>query len=242
MSDDGATLALDEALSGVATASRGAALLHARGEAPDLDTAAELPLARAAAVALDELRTRAGPVLGTVVDCPGCRTSLDVPLMLGDLAATTDPAPSTEVRVPGAVVRAPTTADVLAALSAPDPGEALSRRCVRWDSEATVGATMQEPVRDPDVLAAVEQTAERLAGAADTSVHLDCPACGAEVTAAVDLVELLTDRVADDATRVIAVVAELASVYGWSEREVLALPDARRAAYLEQARHGARFR
>jgi len=47
---------------------------------------------------------------------------------------------------------------------------------------------------------------------------------------------LLTDRVADQAQRVFLDVADLASAYGWSEPQILALPEPRRRAYLELAR------
>ncbi|GAB3170308.1 hypothetical protein GCM10027059_36520 [Myceligenerans halotolerans] len=232
MSDDGATLALAEALSAAAPETRGAALLHARGEAPDLGAAAALPLARVAVAALDELRARVGPVLATVMTCPGCSASLDVPLMLDLLADTASAAATDEVRVTGGVVRAPTTADLLAAATSTDPAAALRDRCVHWEPGAVVD--------DPGTLMEVEAAAERLVGAADTTARLHCPACGAEAGVAVDLVALLTDHLVDEAQHVIAVVTELAAAYGWTEAEILSLPESRRAAYLEHARSGVR--
>ena len=62
-----------------------------------------------------------------------------------------------------------------------------------------------------------------------------CPECGAEVLADVDVVLLLTERLTDEAHSVLADVAALAAAFGWSERDVLALPPVRLAAYLKLA-------
>ena len=67
-------------------------------------------------------------------------------------------------------------------------------------------------------------------------MRTQCPDCGASTTADVDVTGLLTDRVADQAQRVFLDVADLASAYGWSEPQILALPEPRRRAYLELAR------
>lgn len=229
MSGDGAVLALAEALSQSPPALRGATLLVEVGQAADVDAASTITLARAGAVALDLLRDSAGPVLATVLTCPGCAEPLDVPLVLDELAATTA-VPDEEVRVDGAVVRAPTTADLVAASSAPDPSRALRDRCVRWESDLSAD-------RRDAALAQVDEVAERLTGAAGISLRLECPACGAPVSADVDLVALLDDRLQGDARRIVAEVATLAAAFGWSEADVLALPARRRAAYLDAARN-----
>jgi hypothetical protein len=229
----GETLALWEALASTSPVARGAAVLVALGAAEGLTDAVRMPLATAARAALGELRERAGPEVQTVLPCPQCAAMLDVPLALDDLLAVTeDPSGTHRVTVDGAVVRCPTTEDLLVALASGQPSVTLRERCVTWP--AGVDATTLDPaVRDR-----VGAAAEELAGASALAVRLSCPDCGGEVTAEVDPVALLADRVSDEVRDLLGDVAELAAAFGWSETEVLQLSDARRRAYLDLARQG----
>ncbi|WP_273652333.1 hypothetical protein [Cellulomonas fimi] len=234
--DAGATLALWEALDEVHPAARGAVVLVARGRVADLPDACAVPLRDAAAEALAELRARCGPVLATVLTCPGCGELLDVDLDLDALAGPggpdVGPAAAASVAVPtpsgAVVVRAPTTSDVLAALADPDPARALRERCEAWPP----GADRDEPA----VRAAVERAADALAGVAASTVRTACPACGADAAAQLDVVALLAARVRDDARDLLVDVADLARAYGWSQDAILALSPARRATYLDLVR------
>lgn len=232
----GETLALWEALSSTTSVARGASVLVALGAADGLADAVRMPLATAARAALGELRERAGPQVQTVLTCPDCGAVLDVPLRLDDLLDATGDVPEGAaaclVTVDGVVVRGPTTEDLLVALASADPSAALRDRCVTWP--AGVDATTP----DPAVRERVSAAAEQLAGASALAVRLDCPDCGGEVAAEVDAVALLADRVADEVRDLLSDVAELAMAFGWSEADVLQLPDARRHAYLDLARRG----
>ncbi|GEL97438.1 hypothetical protein [Cellulomonas terrae] len=230
-----ATLTLWEALTSTVPAARGAVVLTARGAAPDVASACDEPLAASAAAALDELRERSGPTLATVLECPACSEVLDVPLDLQALASSarsvdeeTDPP---ERRVPwGAgevVVRAPTTTDLLDALTAPDPARHLRERCETWPPGAHT---------TDDVLDEVARAADDLTGLAGATVRSTCPGCDHDVTADVDVVDLLTARVTDQARALLTEVAELAAAYGWSQDAVLAMSPVRRRAYLDLAR------
>jgi hypothetical protein len=220
-----ATLELWEALTATTPPARGATVLVARGLAPDAVAAYELPLAAGAREALAELRARTGPELDTVLACPVCEALLDVPLPLDGVLAGSDVDETTQ-RVGGVELRAPTTADVLAALDTPDPAATLRARCETWPAGT-------DPEDDPDLAARVAAAAERLAGAAGVSVRLDCPRCESDVLADVDVVRLLTERVTEQAHAVLTDVATLAVAFGWSEQEVLALSPARFRAYLD---------
>ncbi|MGW5363820.1 hypothetical protein [Actinopolymorpha pittospori] len=223
-----ATLDLWESLTATALPARGAAVVVARGVAPDLDAACDLPLAVAAREALAELRERVGPALDTALSCPVCEALLDVPLDLDEVLAGSEVL-ADGMRVDGVLVRGPTTADVLAALDSADPAATLRARCVTWP-EGTV------PYADAELTARVAAAAEQLAGSAGVSVRLDCPECGGDVLADVDVVRLVTERVTEQAQAVLADVAVLAAVFGWSEREVLEMSPARLRVYLGLAR------
>lgn len=63
------------------------------------------------------------------------------------------------------------------------------------------------------------------------SVHAPCPACGTAQDVAVDLEGLVLARLAARQQALLHEVHQLASHYGWTEAQVLAVPPARRAAY-----------
>jgi hypothetical protein len=233
----GESLALWEALASTTPVAHGAMVLVALGAADGLADAVRMPLATAARAALRELRERAGPQVQTVLTCPDCAATLDVPLILDDLLAATGDAPATAGGVTvdgveGVVVRGPTTEDLLVALASPQPSAALRDRCVTWP--AGIDAT----TLDPAVQERVSAAAEELAGASALAVRLRCPDCGRDVAAEVDAVALLADRVSTEVRDLLADVAELATAFGWSEAEVLQLSDVRRRAYLDLARGG----
>ncbi|HOM11711.1 MAG TPA: hypothetical protein PLB41_00155 [Rubrivivax sp.] len=64
-------------------------------------------------------------------------------------------------------------------------------------------------------------------------VACSCPSCGAEAEPEVDLEGLALQRLAVRQRGLLHEVHALASHYGWTEAEVLAVPPARRARYLE---------
>ena len=231
MTSAAGTLELWDALAAAPQAARGAVVLVARGLSADLASACERPLAEASAAALDELRERGGSTLDTVIACPRCAALMEVPLEL-DLFAD-DPFAGESVVGDGGdvVVRAPTTTDLLEALATDDPAATLRERCVAWPTGA-----------DDDLRAradhAVDAAVERAVGAAGATIRVECPDCGATVSADVDVVRLLVDRVTEHAQTVLAEVAALARAYGWTESEILSIPEARRRVYLALARGG----
>jgi hypothetical protein len=64
------------------------------------------------------------------------------------------------------------------------------------------------------------------------SVSCTCPTCGADCDVPVDLESLALQQLAARQKRVLREVHLLASRYGWTEEEVLAVPSQRRARYL----------
>jgi len=66
----------------------------------------------------------------------------------------------------------------------------------------------------------------------DFAVACRCPACGAENEVSVDLEAMALRKLHVRQKRLLAEVHRLASHYGWSESEVLAVPAQRRARYL----------
>ena len=79
------------------------------------------------------------------------------------------------------------------------------------------------------------ETLEALDPAADTVVEADCPQCGAAQELRLDPAAFVWEELAARAPRILRDVADLARIYHWSEREILAMPASRRAFYLAAA-------
>ena len=69
----------------------------------------------------------------------------------------------------------------------------------------------------------------------DFALDLRCPACGHAWTTSFDITGYLWEEIDARARRLLDEVHVLARAYGWPEREILGLTEARRAAYLERA-------
>jgi hypothetical protein len=85
----------------------------------------------------------------------------------------------------------------------------------------------------------IEKVGQSLATAdpmAETRVALTCPACDHAWNDSIDVASFIWAELEARARRLLWEVHSLASAYGWSESETLALSAARRAIYLEMVR------
>jgi hypothetical protein len=90
--------------------------------------------------------------------------------------------------------------------------------------------------RIPDeVIAALETAITTTVAAADPlaeiEIELNCPECAASWSAPFDIVSFLWNELDDWASRILGQVHVLASSYGWSESEIVALSPQRRQYY-----------
>lgn len=94
----------------------------------------------------------------------------------------------------------------------------------------------QEMVADslPDeVIQAVLERMEQADPQANVQLELLCPACSHTWQAAFDIVSFLWREINAWSVRVLRDIHTLASAYGWSEADILAMSPMRRQAYLE---------
>jgi hypothetical protein len=68
---------------------------------------------------------------------------------------------------------------------------------------------------------------------ASIDVVVQCPSCTNRWCEVLDVIGMLWAELSAASQRLLAEVAQLAMSFGWSEQEVLALPDSRRQKYLE---------
>jgi hypothetical protein len=180
--------------------------------------------------------------------CAGCGEELefavDIRQLLTDEAAAGVPGEPIEVALDEWNVRfrLPTPADLLA-VGQSAPAQARSLLMERCVVSVTQDAASRSTVTaaPADLPAKVqERLAEAVAEAdpdADLRLDAPCPACGHHTSAVVDAASFLWAELDAWARGTLVEVHLLASTYGWTEPEVLALSPRRRRHYLELAGH-----
>ncbi len=157
-----------------------------------------------------------------------CGEVFEFDLPLRSLPAGTVDAGPIGVRLDGdraVTLRLPTGED-LRQWSAARP---VSRaEAVRLMLDSLVVAGQAEPDDEPVVSASIAATDPLVA----LTVACRCPACDAPNEVAVDLETLVLRRLEARQRALLREVHRLASHYGWTESEVLAVPPSRRAGYL----------
>jgi rubredoxin len=163
--------------------------------------------------------------------CSACGTTYDLtldPAELGFAAVTPWPAPEPrEVTLAGqALSLRPVSVDDLIAVEAvADPDAAAALLAERVGGRAAAGLAIED----------LSEALEALDPLADVWVGCECPECGARQSMAFDPVAFVAREIDGLVLRLLRDVADIARVFHWSERDILALPDHRRAFYLAEA-------
>ncbi|MCE2945590.1 MAG: hypothetical protein ACK515_23245 [bacterium] len=223
--DDTALLDLWEAGSNCQGLDRALLLLRGTGAArPDEDLSA-LPIGERDVRLLRERMRRFGTHCEATVDCPVCGERLAFPLDLDALSASLVPAArDVVVACSSGSYRLPNSQDIAAALGQPRPRLALALRC-RLHGDTPI---------DEAALDELDTAMAATDPAALVDIALACQACGVAFTASFDIAGTFWSDVSRQARQVLDEVHLLASAYGWSEHEVLAVPQARRRHYLRR--------
>lgn len=184
------------------------------------------------------LRPSRGAALDVCVDCPGCGERLELSLDAERLfPVEAAPEGAWEARGGGVRMRfrLPDSRDLAAAArcaSVDDARRLLAARCV---TEAVDGDGAPVHALPDEAVAALAERMDQVAPATDVSLSLACPACGTAWDAPLDVPSFVWAEVGARARRLLREVDVLARAYHWSEAAILALPPARRRAYLELA-------
>jgi hypothetical protein len=179
-----------------------------------------------------------GRRLDCETSCASCNTRLELTIDAAELSVAHGP------MAPGALAiesdgvsvrfRLPDSTDIAACRDAPgDPADELLARCVEVvaPADGTMAvAALPRPLRD-----AVTARMAMLDPHAEMLLDLECPECGVRSQATFDPAAYFMEEIDARAAGLLREVHVLASAYGWSEAEVLALGAARRRRYLELA-------
>jgi hypothetical protein len=218
---------------------RAAALLAAADPEPTGLEIEALSIGRSDARLLALRESVFGRVMPCLVTCPSCAERLELSLDTADLRVSGTDQPldgplMLEVAGYEVEVRAPTLRDLAVVEGSTDTADARMRlldRCIV--SARHEGRGLPTSALPDSVTAAAAERIARADPQADCRLELTCPACSHRWTAPFDIVSYLWAEVHAWAQRVFRDVHRLASTYGWSEAEVLALSPTRRQIYLE---------
>jgi hypothetical protein len=180
--------------------------------------------------ALADFRTRCfGPDLHAWASCIQCAERLEF-AMDGRLLAAVESNNDTlaQVVVDGVVFRLPTSRDLAAATQETDARFASVRLLQNCCAEEAASRIWSEGEMD--------QIGEAMAQAdplAEIRLTLHCPQCAHEWDECLDLAAFVWAEIDAEGRRLLLQIHSLASTYGWSEAQILALSENRRALYLE---------
>jgi hypothetical protein len=234
--DVGGLLGLWDRAAGLGPVDRALALAAAAGEDPAV--LRRRPVGQVNGIVLGLRETLLGPDLAATAACPACAARVEFALDVRDLRAV-GPAPGPANVAAGGYTaswRPPEPDDLLAVAASSDPAGDLRRRCL------SANGPDGDPV-DPATLPAglLDEIEAAMAGAdplAEVLVTVACPGCGTAFDADVDPGAFVWTELDARARRLLHEVDVLARAYGWTEPEVLALSEARRAAYLRLVMDG----
>jgi hypothetical protein len=191
---------------------------------------ADLPLGQRNAALLRLRQATFGPEIRAYLDCPGCGERMELALQVDMfLAPESEAFKGGEFETDGFRLRVPTSRDLAALLGHEDVTSAatdlLERCCIARPEGAP--APSLHGLRDK-----IENGLEALDPCANIELSLVCRDCAHAWAAPFDVAAVLWDEVEARARALLATVHTLACAYGWSEGDVLALSEQRRAAYL----------
>ncbi|MEV0369958.1 hypothetical protein AB0I10_09060 [Streptomyces sp. NPDC050636] len=230
---------------GLAQQGGGRALLLHRAARPGAGTDALLsvPLGERAADLFALRRALFGDRMQVKIDCadPDCGEAMEFELDAADMGARPRlPEGGLRVAEGDWVVRfrLPGPADLAAvasrAIDAEDARRLLGARCALSAQRGGRAASDEELAQLPEpVLKRFAEAAEEADPAAEMTLNIACPECGAATPAELDIAAYLWTELDAWARDVLLDVHLLASAYGWSEPQILALSPLRRRYYLE---------
>jgi hypothetical protein len=189
---------------------------------------ADQPLGRRNLALLRLQASWLGDSMNAAVDCPSCGERLEFSLSARALLA--NPGRDVDsVEVERVRVRLPTTRDLSSIVREANADAAARKLCLSLVDATQLGET--------DVLALaprIEAALDEADPCADVALELACPACPGTWTSSFDIPGYLWEEVEARSRQLLDEVHVLANAYSWAEHAILAMSEARRAAYLER--------
>jgi len=182
-----------------------------------------------------------------LAECPACHERLELAFSSDDLRSmdllpkpdfplSDTPAAVTQFRAKGYEVsfRLPTSADLLQVASLADARLAHQRlleACIVSARHRTLIVSIAE--LPPGIMQNIVEQIGQAAAIANLTISATCPACSHQWEIVFDIVSYLWSEINAWAMRMLREIHVLASTYGWSEADILAMSAWRRQRYLE---------
>jgi hypothetical protein len=212
-------------------------LAAATDSAPDSLARLSIGQRDARLLALRELTF--GPQLLSLATCPACGERMELAFGAADLRvaheAGADELLTLSLDGDEIRFRLPDSLDQMALVGCEDVDAArrvLLRRCLLTDAESG-GEEGSADALSPDAWEMIARQMERADPQADVQLQMSCQACAHEWQEAFDIGSFFWAELDAWARRVLVEVHTLARAYGWPERDILKLSEARRQFYLD---------
>jgi hypothetical protein len=179
-----------------------------------------------------------GPQLVSLATCPGCQERLELAFNLADfrVVPAAEPGETLSLNVGGFALRfrLPNSQDLAVVVDQSNVAttrQVLFERCLLTaHHDGQQRSANQLP---PHVVDAIVEYMAQADPQVDIQLSLVCPQCGHQWQVAFDIASYFWDEINAWANRILREVHILASRYGWSERDILALSPWRRQFYLD---------
>lgn len=181
-----------------------------------------------------------GSTLNCLASCPECKTSIETAFGIEALLSHESNFVSDQNIIYSLSYenykidfRLPTAADLLAIVEKPDTnaaGELVERLIEKSISNGECIPISELPLQ---ALESMERQITELDPLAHIELDLSCPDCHNNWLEVLYVIDFLWLEIGNLSKRILFEVARLASAFGWSEREILALTPERRRSYLE---------
>ncbi len=215
-------------------------LLSAACPEMSLQALAELSLGQRDAYLLTLREWIFGPRLTSLATCPACGKRLELTFNVSDIRA----APETESAGPLSLemtdyevrFRLPNSLDLMTLANANREAPTLAdhlllERCLlAADYQGQAQSVEQLP---EEMVAAIAAKMAQADPQADIELALSCPACAHEWLSTFDIVSFFWQEINVWAYRILHEVHLMASAYGWSEADILAMSPRKRQSYLK---------
>jgi hypothetical protein len=212
-------------------------LLDAACRGSSIDTPAQWPIGQRDARLLALREQMFGPDISAVAECPKCAAGLELtfgvsgvraePTAVHDLLTVEDGAYQAEFRLP-------TSEDLLVIQRAGGTSSAaqteLLKRCLV--SATNMGGSVDAEQLPESTISAISQRMSEADPQAEVDLPVECLECGHHWEERFEIDSFLWAEIHGWASRTLNEVHQLASAYGWSEAEIMALTPLRRSLYL----------
>ncbi len=202
------------------------------------DTLAGLSVGRRDAMLLRLRKLLFGPRVAGLVGCPRCRGEVELTFDIADILTNSGEEGKAEVALNAEGYelrfRLPDSEDLAVAIEKQDPAgarELILQRCLA--SALCHGRPAAYEELPSEVLESVNEHLAKADPLGDIQVAVSCPMCEHSWRSGFDIVSFLWTEIDTWARRVLYEVHTLARVYGWCERDILALSAFRRQLYLQ---------